>query len=163
MKKAIIIGSIVIALGVLGYYLVGQVNRLKDIKYSFGKPKINALSATNVGIELPITITNTSDADITLKSANLKVYVNGAFVSDVKSIVVQKVAKNNSGTIWANINFTPKDVLKGVVTKDVISSLLIDKSNIKIRISGFVNLVIADNLAEKVLDIDIEQPLSSLI
>lgn len=163
MKKFIIISIVLAGLTVATIYFVNQAKNLKGLTYKIGKPNIIKISSQQIIIDLPVVVTNGSDFNLTVKSSDLTVFVNHISVGRISNNIPQKINKNASTTITAGINFNPSDIFKNVLNASTITELLFDRSKILIKIAGTLDVVIADNLVEKIITISQENTLADLL
>ncbi len=92
MKKAIIIGSIVVLIGGAGYYFyTREINKLYNMNYEFVGIQFENLSLATPVMNIRLKITSDSTLEAQLSDLDLDVYINGAKIgkiTDVKKIII---------------------------------------------------------------------------
>lgn len=161
MKKALIIGGILIGVGALAWYIKRQANLLKDFCFNFVGYKIINLNRDRITIELKLDIKNKSDIDVTINGYNFDIFMNGAYVSKVLSKKVQKIAKHGFSILNLTVDIEPKKN-KSLANWDFLSRVLLDVNNIKVKIKGDLSAT-ALGINAKNVPVDLEMKLKEML
>lgn len=161
MKKALIIGGVVIGLGALAWYIYRQANLLLNFCFNFVGYKIHTLNRDKISIELKLSIKNRSGLDVTIDSYNFDVFMNGAFVTKIRSNKNQVIAKHSFSVLSLMVDVEPKKN-KDLANWDFLSRVLFDVNNIKFKITGTVSAK-ALGISASNVPVDIEMKLKEML
>lgn len=161
MKKVLIIAGILGGLGALAWYLHRQANLLMQYCFNFTGYKIINLNRDRITIDLQLQMRNKSDLEITISGYQFEVFLNGAYVTKVSSNKIQKIAKNSFSTIILTLDVEPRKN-KQLANWDVLSRILLDFKNTKVRIKGDVSAT-ALGISAKDLNVDLEMKLKEML
>jgi LEA14-like dessication related protein len=130
-KKHIIAGVIAIgSIAAAAAYL--QYKKLMDYCMGFKSLKINALTESNVDLDVFLNFKNNSTIKIDIISQEYNVYINDQFVTKASNAIKQEIQPESLSVIGVNIKFNPTDVYK--ILKLNVTDLLLHRDKIKIKI-----------------------------
>lgn len=153
---------IVLAISGFGVYAYRQQHLLRKIEVEYDGAKIVSLGWSNTVVDLYLRFTNPSDIDINVTGYRFRIFVNNKPISDVISTDKGLIQPNGESTIAMRFSFSPVQVIKNVMSKDVLSSLLVDYSEINIRVAGKIDIN-HRGIDIRDIDVNISDNLQSLI
>lgn len=132
-KGKIIIWFLVAALLAVISYLVIQLNKISNAALSYAGMKIKSVSLNKIEIIAYFKLINTGSASITLRNQEYDVFINGKFVSHMKSPSSFTIAPGEN-ILPLEVTIGLGDVLKAGISN--ISQILTDKDKINISLKG---------------------------
>ncbi len=155
MKKALIIGGAVVAVGAAGFFFYrNQIDKLYEMEYKFVGVNFDKLSYTDTIANLKIQITSKSTLEAAVSDLDLEIYINGKLFGTVKSnetIIIPakgysvadvKVQVNAAGIVAGGTQ------LLGQIWKDKDAMLTV-KGKAKVK-SAFIKLPINIDYTESI-------------
>jgi LEA14-like dessication related protein len=161
MKKVLIISGILVGIGALAWYLKRQANLLMEYCFNFVGYKITTMTRDRITIELQLQIKNKSDLEVTINSYDFSAYLNGAYITKVRSKTPQKIAPKGFSVLSLLIDVEPRKN-KDLANWAFLSRILFDINNITVKISGGVN-VSALGISPGVIPVNVEMKLKQMV
>jgi len=161
MKKVLIISGILVGIGALAWYLKRQANLLMEYCFNMVGYNITTLTRDRITIELKLQIKNKSDLEVTVNSYDFSAYLNGAYVTKIRSNKPQKIAPKGFSVLYLLIDVEPRKN-KDLSNWAFLSQILFDVANIKVKIAGGVS-VSALGISPGVIPVDVEMKLKQML
>lgn len=162
MKKGYVLYGLAAVIGVFGWYLWSQYKKAMDFCYQVVGHKVTKLGLSQIVIELYLRLKNKSNIDLTIKSYDINVSINGKHVSTLKSDKPQYIKPKDYTLLTLNVSFNPADVLKNVFNSGIVG-IGLDKSKIMVRMYGKITASHANLIEIKDFELDQTMPLSEMI
>lgn len=136
----ILVFLILLALSGFGFYVYRQQQLLRKIEVEYDGAKIVSFGWTNTVVDLYLKFINLSDIDINVTGYRFQIFVNGKHISDVVSTDKGLIKPRGESVIAMRFNFSPVQVLKNVLSKDVLAALLVDYSKVTVQVKGKIDI-----------------------
>jgi LEA14-like dessication related protein len=108
---------------------------MKAINYKISSQGVKVLSRDKENIKLLVKmgITNPSDLTLTLTEQEYDIYLNGIYITRLKSVVPQVIYENSTSTLELTVDINYKDILSkmNVASGTTISEKLAMVANLK--------------------------------
>lgn len=155
MKKNIII-YVFILITVFAIWVYSQYQKALDYDYKIKDISFDVIGLRNTSGKLVFAITNNSALSGNFVSSNLKMFINGVFVSDLATIQNIKIRPNSVFNIPLSFQFEPHRILsiKNLFALENIANP--DKTMIAFK--GFIT--VKKSLFQVEIPIDINEPYS---
>ncbi len=174
MKKVLLITGIVGVVGFLTWHFYNQYKLLKKTCINFAGYVIHALSIDRIAIEIKLLVRNKSDIAITLQKYDFKIYINGTYVSSLKSkpapanmpeatrlalgYAPQTIERGAQSPLNLMVDIDPKNAVSTVFT----SGLLLNYNQAVVKIEGEISVNVG-GLALESYPVKLEKKLKDMM
>jgi LEA14-like dessication related protein len=133
LKKVLIVSGIVGALAGFSYFIYRQMMKAINYKISSQGVKVLSRDKENIKLLVKMGITNPSDLTLTLTEQEYDIYLNGIYITRLKSVVPQVIYENSTSTLELTVDINYKDILSkmNVASGTTISEKLAMVANLK--------------------------------
>lgn len=123
-KKGLIIASgVLVGLATVGLLIWSKVKKLMNFEIGVKSFRFKSLSLTSLSMDIVMKFTNKSDLTIVLTKQQYEVYINGIYLTTLKSSVEQTIFPMATSALSIQVDVNPKDLLSKLPNKlDLITN-----------------------------------------
>ncbi len=141
IRHWILLVFVALAVAAMFMYKQGMLLMKYCFALNWSKTKVNKIGANGIDIVLGIDIKNNSDLLITVAGYKFIIYINGKEVSQVVNNDKFNWEPHKLSTLNVKILIDLNKLLKDkVITTDLITKILFDKSSVIIKAEGAISL-----------------------
>lgn len=162
MNKTVITIAVLLGLSGLGYLWWKSYDLSSKYDFKFKGYKIDISGLKTAKIQLYLDLINKFGKDITIKSYNFDVSLNGVNIANIVNNNLIKLANNQSTPITLVATFNPLLVAKTGLNLQTLQDFFTDKSKIIVGIKGKISTEVL-GISVNDIPVNVKEPLTSFI